>query len=143
MKKFRSILCLLLSITCCLGGVGMMSANAATSTHYITETHIKAGTYTYWYPSSSPSGYTMVNGGSDSIKINLTTKGNKISAGFRKNSTGTLYPWYSGTLTNKTSTGLVTKVMTSATAKYQAYVSNKNATVELIVLDTSYTKIEN
>ena len=143
MKKFRRILCLLLTITCCLGGATMMRASAATSTHYIPETHIKAGVCTYWFPSSSPSGYTMVNGGSDLIKINLTTKGNKIAAGFRKSSTGTLYPWYSGTLTNKTSTGLVTKVLTSATAKYQVYTTNKNATVELVVLDTSFSKIEN
>lgn len=142
MNTIRKLLCLLLVMTISFSSAAMIKVSASTTTHYIPETHIRAGHCIYWYPGSSPNGCTMVNGGTDSIKIDLTTRGNKIDAGFRKSATGSLYPWYSGTLTNRTSTGLVTKTLTSETAKYQAYTKNRNETVEIIVLNTSYSRIE-
>ncbi len=141
MKKMRAVLCSLLVGVSCSAVFVAHAVNASTTTAYLAARTTKPGYYTTWNPSSNSSGWVLHNGGQQTIKFDLTTAGNLITAGFYQTSTGILNPWYYGTMSGK-STGPVTLNMPCATGYYKPYISNENDTVYIYNVNTSYAKMQ-
>ena len=128
MKKFRFILVLAMAVVIS-GGVISTSrvVNAATDINFGSRT-VTAGCARRWFPKGQ-TGYTLTNGHNQTISVTVSTKGNNIGIGFMKYSTKTNYSYYSGVLSGTSVTK--TKTLSGATASYQPYVENYNATVPL------------
>ena len=135
MKKFRFILVLAMAVVIS-GGVISTSrvVNAATDINFGSRT-VTAGYARRWFPT----GYTLTNGHNQTISVTVSTKGNNIGIGFMKYSTKTNYSYYSGVLSGTSVTK--TEALSGATASYQPYVGNYNATVQLRI-NSGYAKMQ-
>jgi len=110
-------------------------ANAATKVSLNKHT-TKAGYTTTWYPSSSPNGRKLTEGGTQKMQFYFSERGNKIAIGFQKTSNSAKYSWYSGTLSG--SSKYASKTLVGSTAYYKPYLTNNNATVSITTLGSSY-----
>ena len=138
MKKFRFILVLAMAVVIS-GGVISTSrvVNAATDINFGSRT-VTAGHARRWFPKGQ-TGYTLTNGHNQTISVTVSTKGNNIGIGFMKYSTKTNYSYYSGVLSGTSVTK--TEALSGATASYQPYVGNYNATVQLRI-NSGYAKMQ-
>lgn len=140
MVRFRKILVALLVVFSCFCSVAFCSesAKAATRTAYFSYDGIKAGTTVVWHPSSNSSGFSMTGGGTQKLKICMSTSGNKIATGLYSVGGGTYYSFYTGTLTSNNTSELSKQITSSG--YYKPYLTNNNTSVSITVYGTSYVK---
>ena len=139
MKKIRKVLCSLLAVICCTAILATPIVNAST-TYNISEANLPAGTTTLWYPTSNTSGFSITNGGTQSMDMYFTTSGNVLSMGFQQVSSGSKYSWFSGTASGTSK--YASKVLTGTSGYYKVYVTNNNSSVSLTVTNSSQVTVD-
>ncbi len=137
MKKFRGFLVLLLAICVC-AGISFTSdvVSAATTTVKLTTPTVRPGYVVRWFPEDNVPGYSLTNGGIQTMWLTFGETGNVVEVGFMQYATKTDYVWVSGELYSN----FVSKdqVLQGPTAFYQPYLKNKNSTVHITVQPGGY-----
>lgn len=141
MKKFRFFLAFALAVCLCTGvGFANNIVNAASTTINLSSATVTPGYSMRWFPNDNTSGFSLTNGGKQSMYFSMGEKGNKINIGFMKYSTKVDESFYSGTVSSYTKSA--SKTLTGDTAYYQPYLTNKNETVYITVKQGSYVTIQ-
>ena len=141
MKKFRGFLVLLLAICMC-AGIGFTSdmVSAAQTKITLSTSTVAPGNVVRWFQTDNVSGYSLTNGGIQTMCFTFGELGNHVETGFMQYATKTDYVWVSGIF----SFGGFSKdkVLQGPTAYYQPYLKNKNETVYVTVKSGSYVMIQ-
>jgi len=132
MKNVRKFLCSLLVVACLSTAfiAQGVNVNASSTTVNFGASSTVAGHVRTWWPTGDSDGWSLTNGGSQSLRFVLTTSGNVLDAGFQRNVNGTRYIWHSGTIQG-TSTGIATQVLTGPSGYYKPYLWNRNTSVTI------------
>lgn len=140
MSKFRKLLTLMLAMVLAVGCAGLGETYAASTKYRVPETTVAAGHTATWRPTTDPDGIILTSGGTQEEYFKVTTRGNKMKFGFKKNSTGVYYSWYDGTLSGTSKTA--SKQLAGLSGYYKIVFSNKNATVQIKITNSSYALVK-
>lgn len=141
MKKFRVFFVLLLAICLC-AGIGFASdiVSAAQRVVGLNATRVTPRYVCRWFPTNNVSGYSLTNGGMQTMSFIFEEEGNDVAVGFMQYATKTDYEWVSGVLYSDYV--IKDKILQGPTAFYQPYLWNKNTSVYINVKSDSYILIQ-